>query len=116
MPFTFDVGRIVPASPDAVWDLITDTTRWAEWSPTVAAVECDDRHVEAGSEGRVQTRLGLWVAFVVTDFEPGTVTVASTGPAASGAGQRAWRSPEEDSVAVMAFTLVARSRCSSVIE
>ena len=71
MPFTFDVARVVPASPDAAWDLITDTTRWADWSPTVAAVECDDRHVVSGSEGRVQTRLGLWVGFVVTDFEPG---------------------------------------------
>ena len=61
----------MPASTDAAWDIVTDTTRWAEWSPTVAAVECDDRHVVAGSEGRVQTRLGLWVGFVVTDFEPG---------------------------------------------
>ena len=71
MPFTFDVSRVMTTSPDAAWDLLTDTTRWAEWSPTVAAVECDDRHVVGGSEGRVQTRLGLWVGFVVTDFEPG---------------------------------------------
>ena len=61
----------MPASPDAVWDLITDTTRWAEWSPTVAAVESDDRHVGPGSEGRLQTRLGLWVGFTVSDYEPG---------------------------------------------
>jgi hypothetical protein len=70
VPFTFDVSRVVGASTDAVWDLISDTTRWAEWSPAVAAVECDDRYVRSGSEGRVQTRLGLWVAFTVTDFEP----------------------------------------------
>jgi uncharacterized protein YndB with AHSA1/START domain len=71
LPFTFDVSRTVPASPEAVWEVVTDTTRWAEWGPTVAAVECDDRYVGAGTQGRVQTSLGLWVQFTVTDFEPG---------------------------------------------
>jgi uncharacterized protein YndB with AHSA1/START domain len=71
--FSFDVDRVVPASAETTWDLVTDTTRWAEWGPTVAAVECDDRHVGAGTEGRVQMPVGVWVPFTVTDFEPGHV-------------------------------------------
>jgi uncharacterized protein YndB with AHSA1/START domain len=68
---TFDVDRVVPAPAETTWDLVTDTTRWAEWGPTVAAVECDDRHVGAGSEGRVQTEIGVWLGFTITEFQPG---------------------------------------------
>jgi hypothetical protein len=69
--FTFDVGRTVGATPEAAWAVLSDTTRWAEWSPAIAAVECDDRFVEAGTEGRVQTPLGVWLGFEVIDLEPG---------------------------------------------
>jgi hypothetical protein len=69
--FTFDVGRTVGATPDAAWAVLSDTTRWAEWSPVITAAECDDRFVDAGSQGRVQTPVGLWVGFETTEVEEG---------------------------------------------
>ena len=57
--------------PAAVWQAITDTHLWPQWGPSVSAVQCDVRYIRAGAQGRVQTRLGLWVPFLVTTFEPG---------------------------------------------
>ena len=67
------VDRFVPAAPGVVWDLLTDTTRWSDWGPSVSAVELDGggTHVEAGSTGRVRTAVGVWVAFRITDFVDG---------------------------------------------
>src|SRR5207302_6588609 len=50
---------------------VTDTTRWPEWNVLIAAVECDDKNIRLGSEGRVQTPLGMWLPFAVTSFEEG---------------------------------------------
>jgi uncharacterized protein YndB with AHSA1/START domain len=57
------VSRRVDASPAAAWDLFTDTTRWPEWGPSITAVECEGRFVEAGTEGYVRTVGGLRVPF-----------------------------------------------------
>ncbi len=62
--------------------------------------ERSGRRTQPGSEARAaSTRARL-----VTDLDPGTVTVAWTVPSASGAGQRAGAG-----VSVMAPTLVASS-------
>jgi len=53
----------------SVWELITDTTRWPEWGPSVTAVVCRDRFIKKGSCGKVKTRLGIWVPFVITHYE-----------------------------------------------
>lgn len=61
-----DVSRAVDATREAAWDLLTDTAAWPEWGPSVRAVECSRRHVEAGTEGRVRTPVG-WVPFEVVE-------------------------------------------------
>jgi len=66
------VARTVHASPERVWDILIDTERWREWGPSVRAVRCSRRRIELGSEGSVQTALGFWVPFVITEFVPGT--------------------------------------------
>ena len=63
------VGKMFSASPDVLWDLITDTTRWSGWGPTVKAVRTPERYIRKGSEGHVLTALGIWLPFVVTDYE-----------------------------------------------
>jgi len=65
------VSRIVEARQELVWDLLTDTRRWAEWGPSVVEAQCITRHIRAASRGRVKTALGLWLPFVVTEFVPG---------------------------------------------
>lgn len=67
-PFV-EVSRVVHASPERLWDLITDTNRWVEWGPSVRAVECSERYIRQGSTGWIKTPLGLWLPFVVTEFD-----------------------------------------------
>ena len=57
----------VGADRETAWDLLTDTERWPEWGPSVRAVDCEQRYIEAGTTGRVRVPGGLWVPFEVTD-------------------------------------------------
>jgi hypothetical protein len=63
------VGRTFSASPEILWDLITDTSQWPRWGPTVKAVRTSKRYISKGSEGKVLTPLDIWLPFVVTDYE-----------------------------------------------
>ena len=66
-----EVSQNIDAAAGEVWELIIDTTRWPQWGPSVRAVECADRYIRQGSRGRVQTSVGLWSNFEVTNFESG---------------------------------------------
>jgi len=64
-----EISRCIKASPEALWDILTDTTRWPTWGPSVVDVQCPHKRIQKGSRGRVKTALGLWIPFLVTDFE-----------------------------------------------
>ncbi|MGD8777186.1 MAG: SRPBCC family protein [Syntrophobacterales bacterium] len=66
-----EISRLVKVSPEAVWDLLTDTYRWVEWGPSILEVQSSERYIRRGSRGRVRTAVGIWVPFVVTEFDPG---------------------------------------------
>jgi hypothetical protein len=70
-PPNIEIKRLINASPQALWDLLTDTSRWVEWGPSVLAVECSERHIRLGSEGKVRTVVRLWVPFVITEMDEG---------------------------------------------
>jgi hypothetical protein len=61
------VTREVAVDRGTVWEVLTDTERWPEWGPSVRAVDCERRYIEAGTTGRVRIPGGLWVPFEVTD-------------------------------------------------
>jgi len=63
------VDRIFKAHPERAWDLLTDTTKWRLWGPTVRSVTCSDRYIRKGSWGKVCTPIGLWVPFLITEYE-----------------------------------------------
>jgi uncharacterized protein YndB with AHSA1/START domain len=64
--------RDIAAPASAVWALLTDIERWPDWGPTVRAGELPGPGpLSAGSRGRVQTAVGLWLPFEVTHFEEG---------------------------------------------
>ncbi|WP_458205415.1 SRPBCC family protein [Haladaptatus sp. NG-SE-30] len=63
------VSRQIDAPTEHVWNLLTDTTYWPDWGPSVQAVECADRVIELGSTGRVKTLLGVWLPFEITACE-----------------------------------------------
>lgn len=63
------VSRIINASAETLWDLLTDTTRWTEWGPSIKQVQSKERYIRAGSVGRVKTALGFWAPFAITEWE-----------------------------------------------
>lgn len=65
-------SQILDAPAAMVWRLITDTHAWPRWGPTVRAVDCQERYIQAGTTGRVRTPFGIWLPFSVERFEPGT--------------------------------------------
>jgi Polyketide cyclase / dehydrase and lipid transport len=62
------ICRHLAAPPETVWDILTDTTLWSIWGPSVFAVDCQDRHIRLGSKGRVQIVFSLWLPFTVSEF------------------------------------------------
>ncbi|MEO5852568.1 MAG: SRPBCC family protein [Nocardioides sp.] len=60
------------SAPDAeVWALLTDTSRWPDWGPTVRAARLDHpgATIAAGSTGAVRTPVGVWLPFEVTAYD-----------------------------------------------
>lgn len=49
------VSRSIDAPADIAWSILTDTERWPEWGPSIAAVDCPDRFIQDGSRGHVET-------------------------------------------------------------
>jgi hypothetical protein len=66
-----EAGLLIRAPSRLVWNLLVDTSRWAEWGPSIRAVECSDRLLTPLSSGRIKTMLGFPVPFAVTHFESG---------------------------------------------
>ena len=67
-----EAGLVIRAPSHRVWEVLVDTWRWAEWGPSVRAVECSDQFLSPLSSGRIKTVLGFRVPFAVTHFKPGT--------------------------------------------
>lgn len=90
------VSRCMDHPPGAVWRAFRDTGLWPEWGPSITAVDCEARYVEAGTTGRVRTVSGVWLPFEVTTCGDGRWTwdvarVPATGHrvAAAPGGSRA---------------------------
>ena len=63
------VEILAPAA--AAWKLLTDTSRWPQWGPSVSRVESAEQQIGPGSSGRVQTIIGVWLPFRVTEWVAG---------------------------------------------
>jgi hypothetical protein len=79
------VGKFYPVSPLIVWDIIIDTSQWPRWGPTVKNVQLSERYISTGSKGQVLTSLGVWLPFIIDEYEHGSfwswkvATVKATG-------------------------------------
>lgn len=77
----------VDAPAPAVWRLLAEFAHWPAWGPTIRAVDAAADEVAPGVTGRVQTVVGGWLPFEITDVDPGrswtwrVVGVPATGHA-----------------------------------
>lgn len=62
------VSRVVNGPAEEIWRVLTDTRLWPCWGPSVAAVQCPDRFIGAGSTGTIRTSFGLALPFTITDY------------------------------------------------
>ena len=66
-----EISRVVGAPPNQVWELLSDTSAWEAWGPSIIAVRSSDRTIKKGSHGQVKTALRFWVPFRVTELDSG---------------------------------------------
>lgn len=66
-----EIGSVIKAPSHAVWNLLVDTSRWAEWGPSIREVIFVDRILTPQASGHIRTTLGFSASFTVTHFEPG---------------------------------------------
>lgn len=66
-----ETGVEIQAPASAAWELLTDTSRWPQWGPSLSRVDSAERYIRAGSTGRVQTIIGAWLPFRITEFVAG---------------------------------------------
>ena len=64
-----EASHVVDVAPEDAWDLLVDTHRWIDWSPTITAVEASERWIGPDTTGRVRLVGGLWVPFEVTEYD-----------------------------------------------
>jgi hypothetical protein len=67
-----DVARNVPVAPAAAWAVLTDTSRWPDWGPTVTDVRSSTVVIELGTTGSIRPLAGPWVPFRITRLDPGS--------------------------------------------
>jgi len=111
-----EVARVIDAPIETLWDLLTDTTRWPEWGPSVREVDCETRYIEEGTTGRI--RLDVpgrpWAPFEITSCRdhrwtwdvgmPSTDAmrnVLDVGPRVPATGHRVEPSPGEGTARVV---------------
>ena len=65
----FYVGICIEANSSDVWRVITDTSLWPEWGPSIVDVKCSDRFILNGSKGSVKTIMGFFLDFTITSLK-----------------------------------------------
>jgi carbon monoxide dehydrogenase subunit G len=78
----FETSRHIEASPDEVWEVLSDVARWPEWTPTVDSVQrLDDGPFTVGSRAKVrQPRLPQAVWHVTEIVDGRSFTWQAKGP------------------------------------
>jgi uncharacterized protein YndB with AHSA1/START domain len=71
MSMKIGVERDMDARPEDVWNLLVDTRRWSDWSPSIADVESSNVRIRNGTTGKIRTRLGVSFPFEVTEYDEG---------------------------------------------
>jgi ligand-binding SRPBCC domain-containing protein len=80
---TFSISIDVAASPDRVWQVMSDVDRWHEWTPSITSVKrLGDSPLAAGARVMIRQPKFPPAFWKVTDVQPGrSFTWVSVGPA-----------------------------------
>jgi carbon monoxide dehydrogenase subunit G len=67
----FSISADINATPQRVWDVLSDGERWAEWTPSVTSVEILDKPLRVGSRAMIRQPELPPGKFKVTALDPG---------------------------------------------
>jgi uncharacterized protein YndB with AHSA1/START domain len=67
----FSISADINATPQRVWDVLSDGERWAEWTPSVTSVEILDKPLRVGSRAVIRQPELPPGRFKVTALDPG---------------------------------------------
>jgi uncharacterized protein YndB with AHSA1/START domain len=75
----FSISVDVKASPERVWEVLSDAERWHEWTPSVTSVELLDKPIALGGRAIIRQPELPPAKFKITAFEPGRSFTWVTG-------------------------------------
>ena len=75
----FSISVDIKASPERVWQVMSDGERWHEWTPSVTSVELLDKPIAVGSRAIIRQPELPPAKFKVTALDPGKSFTWSTG-------------------------------------
>src|SRR5687767_1395110 len=67
----FSISVDVKASPERVWEVLTDAERWHEWTPSVTSVELLDKPIAVGGRAVIRQPELPPGKFKITALDPG---------------------------------------------
>jgi uncharacterized protein YndB with AHSA1/START domain len=67
----FSISVDIKASPERVWQVLTDCERWAEWTPSVTSVEILDKPLRVGTRAIIRQPELPRAKFRVTALDAG---------------------------------------------
>ena len=75
----FSISVDIKASPERVWEVLSDGERWHEWTPSVTSVDLLDKSIAVGSRAIVRQPELPPAKFKITALEPGKSFTWSSG-------------------------------------
>jgi uncharacterized protein YndB with AHSA1/START domain len=75
----FSISVDVRASPERVWEVLSDAERWHEWTPSVTSVELRDKPITVGGRAIIRQPELPPAKFKITALEPGRSFTWVTG-------------------------------------
>jgi carbon monoxide dehydrogenase subunit G len=75
----FSISVDIKATPERVWQVLSDGERWHEWTPSVTSVELLDKSIAVGSRAIIKQPELPPAKFKVTALDPGKSFDWTTG-------------------------------------